>query len=325
MRRRDFITLLGGAAAWPLPARAQQPAKILVGWLSTASAAGSAYQLAAFRDGLREAGFVEGQNVVIEYRWADDHAERLPAMAADLVGRQVGALVVGGGTAAALAAKAATKTTPIVFVVAADPVRAGIVASLNRPGSNMTGIVGFADLLITKRLESLTELLPNARVFGALLNASNPNSESRAGDLQTAAKALGRDIRLVWASSPDGLDKAIAGAAEQKLEALVVQNDSLFTDRHDVIDLAADYRIPAIYESREDAMAGGLVSYGPDVVFEYRTLGSYTGRILKGEKPADLPIMQPTRFELVINLKTAKALGLTVPPNVLAIADEVIE
>jgi putative ABC transport system substrate-binding protein len=246
-------------------------------------------------------------------------------MAADLVGRQVGALVVGGGTAAALAAKAATKTTPIVFVVAADPVRAGIVASLNRPGSNMTGIVGFADLLITKRLESLTELLPNARVFGALLNASNPNSESRAGDLQTAAKALGRDIRLVWASSPDGLDKAIAGAAEQKLEALVVQNDSLFTDRHDVIDLAADYRIPAIYESREDAMAGGLVSYGPDVVFEYRTLGSYTGRILKGEKPADLPIMQPTRFELVINLKTAKALGLTVPPNVLAIADEVIE
>jgi putative ABC transport system substrate-binding protein len=325
VRRREFITLLGGAAAaWPLAARAQQPKMREIGWLSPASAADSADRLAAFLDGLKEAGFVEGRTVAIEYRWADDHTERLPALAAELVSRNVAVLGTGSGTSAALAAKAATSTIPIVFVIAADPVRAGLVTSLNRPTGNITGIVGFTDLLITKRLELLTELMPGVRVVGALLNAANPNSEVRSQDLQAAGGLLGRDMRLLWARSPDELEKVIADAIQQKIEAIVVQNDTLFIGRR-IVDLTARYRLPVIFETREEVLAGALASYGPSNTLRYRLAGDYVGRILKGAKPADLPVMQPTKFELVINLKTAKALGLDVPPMLLARADEVIE
>jgi putative ABC transport system substrate-binding protein len=326
MRRREFITLLGGAAAWPIAARGQQAAMPVIGWLSVTRAEGYADRVAAFRDGLREAGFVEGQNVIVEYRWADDHDERLPGLAADLIRRGVAVLVTGGGTSTALTAKAASATIPIVFVVAADPVRAGIVASINRPGGNITGVVGFTDSLIAKRLELLAELVPTASIIGALLDRKNPNAENRSKDLQAAARVLGREIRFMWAGSPGELDKLIAAAVEQRVGALVVQNDPMFNSQRDrIVALAARYRLPAIYETREDAMAGGLVIYGPSTPFRYRQLGIYAGRILKGEKPGDLPIMQPTKFELVINLKTAKALGLPIPDKLLALADEVIE
>jgi putative tryptophan/tyrosine transport system substrate-binding protein len=326
VKRREFITLLSGAAVWPLAARGQQAAMPVIGWLSVTRAEGYADRVAAFNDGLNETGFGEGQNVVVEYRWADDHDERLSALAADLVRQRVAVLVAGGGTSTALAAKAASATIPIVFVIAADPVRAGIVGSLNRPGGNITGVVGFTDSLIVKRLELLTELVPGASIIGALLNRRNPNAENRSKDLQAAARVLGREIRFVWASSPDELDNRIAAAIEQRVGALVVQNDAMFTSHRDrIVELAARHRLPTIYETREEAMAGGLVTYGASTRFRYRQLGIYTGRILKGEKPGDLPIMQPTKFELIINLKTAKALGLPVPDKLLALADEVIE
>ncbi len=327
MKRREFISLLGGAAAaWPLAARAQQPAMPVIGWMGSTSAEGFADRVAAFREGLKEVGFIEHQNVTIEYRWADDHNERLPELAADLVGRHVAVIVTGGGTPTALAAKAATATTPIVFVIAADPVRTGLVASLNRPGGNITGIAGFTDVLVTKRLELLTELLPNASVFGMLLNPSNPNSEIRSSDMRAAARVVGRQIRFVGASSQSELEKAFTTALEQGVGALVVQNETLFNSRRDqVVGLAARYRLPTIYETREDVTAGGLMSYGPRTSDRYRLLGIYTGKILKGERPADLPVMRPTKIDLIINLKTAKALGLDVPPMLIARADEVIE
>jgi putative ABC transport system substrate-binding protein len=326
MRRREFIMLVSGAAAWSRVARAQQPAMPVVGWLSVTRAEGYTDRVAAFRDGLREAGFVERQNVIIEYRWADDYGERLPALAADLVQRPVTVLVTGGGTATALAAKAASDTVPIVFVIAADPVRAGIVASLNRPGGNITGISGFTDLLIAKRLELLTELVPTASIIGALLDRRNPNAENRSKDLQAAARVLKREMRPLWASAPDELDKLVAAAIEQGVGALVVQNDPMFNSHRDrIVELVARHRLPAIYETREDAMAGGLVTYGPSAPFRYRQAGIYAGRVLKGEKPGELPIMQPVKFELILNLKTAKAISLDVPPTVLARADEVIE
>src|SRR5262245_3388352 len=327
MRRREFITLLGGAAAgWPLAARGQQSAMPVIGWMGIPSARRYADRVAVFREGLEEAGFVESQNVAIEYRWADDHNEKLPELAAELVARDVTVIVVGGGTPAALAAKAATTTTPIVFTIAADPVRAGLVRSLSRPGGNITGIAGLTDELITKRLELLTELVPKMSVLGALINPSNPNAESRAKDLRAAAPVLGRQIQVVGASTGSELDNAFTTALAQGVEALVVQNDALFSSRPaQVAGLAMRHRLPAIYENREDVAAGGLMSYGPSWRERYRLLGSYTARILKGEKPADLPVIQPTKFELVINLKTAKALGLEVPPTLLARADEVIE
>jgi putative ABC transport system substrate-binding protein len=326
MKRRAFIAGLGGAVTWPVVARAQQPAMPVIGWLCVVSAGGYADRVAVFREGLKEAGFVENQNVTIEYRWADDHVERLPGLAAELLARRVAVLVAGGGTSTALAAKAATTTTPIVFTTGGDPVRAGVVRSLNRPGENITGISALTDALITKRLELLTELVPGASVIGILINPSNPNSQNRANDLRAAAQLLGRQIRVVGASSGDELDHAFTAAGEQGVNALVVQNDAVFNSRPDELaGLAMRHRLPAIFENQADAAAGGLMSYGPGWRERYRLLGSYTGRILKGEKPADLPVTQPTKFELVINLKTAKALGLTVPPALLARADAVIE
>ena len=326
MRRREFIGLIAGAAAWPVAARAQHTVIPVIGWMSITSAGRYADRVVVFREGLKEVGLVEGQNVTIEYRWADDHHERLPELAAELVARQVAVIVTGGGTHTALAAKTATTTIPIVFTIAADPVRAGLVRSLSRPAGNITGIGGLTDMLITKRLEMLTELVPNASNVGALLNPSNPNSKNRLDDLRAAARVFGREIRLMGASSGGELDNAFVTAAAQGVQALVVQNDALFSSLPDqVAALAMRYRLPAIFENHEDAAAGGLMSYGPSWRERYRLLGNYTGRILKGEKPRDLPIVQPAKFELVINLKTARAFGLTVPPTMLTRADELIE
>jgi len=327
MRRRDFIKATAGSViAWPLAAGAQQPARPVIGWLGVTSAGRYTDRVAAFREGLKEVGFIENQNVTVEYRWADDRNERLPELAAELVARQVRVIVTGGGTHTVLAAKAATTTIPIVFTIAADPVRAGLVRSLNRPGENITGIAGLTDLLIVKRLELVTELIPNVSVIGALVNPGNPNSKNRASDLQAATTKLGRQIRIVGASSGAELENAFTTAVTQGVEVLIVQNDALFSSRSDqLVALAMRHRLPAIYENHEDAAAGGLISYGPSWKERYWLLGSYAGRIIKGETPADLPVMQPTKFELVINAKTAKMLGLTVPPTLIARTDEVIE
>jgi putative ABC transport system substrate-binding protein len=327
VKRREFITLVGGAVAWPLAARAQPaPALPVIGWLGASSAESWRDRLADTREGLKEQGFVERQNVIIEYRWANDHYERIPQLAADLVRQRVNLIVTGGGTATALAAKAATTTIPIVFAIAADPVRAGLVASLNRPGGNVTGIVGLTDALIAKRLELVTELLPNIAVIGALLNPNNPNSEARSRDLHAAAGVVGRQIRVLYAGNRGEIDKAFTSAVEQRIGALVIQNEILFiAQREQIVVLAARHRLPTIQETREYAAAGGLISYGPSIADRYRMLGSYAGRVLKGERPADLPVVQPAKFELVINLNTAKAIGLEIPPTLLARADEVIE
>jgi putative ABC transport system substrate-binding protein len=325
MRRREFIVGLG-ALPWPIAARAQQSPILVIGWMSSPSARRYADRVAAFHEGLKEVGFIENHNFKIEYRWADDHNERLPELAAELVARRVAVIVAGGSTSTALAAKAATTTIPIVFTTAADPVRAGLVRSLNRPGGNLTGIAGFTDLLIVKRLELIVELMPSASLIGALINPDNPNAENRAHDLRLAASTLGRQIRVVSASSGAKLDSAFKTAAAQGVQVLIIQNDGLFSSRPEQLaGLAMLHRLPAIYENHEDAAAGGLISYGPSWKERYRLLGSYAGRILKGEKPSDLPVQAPTKFELVINLNTAKALGLTVPPALLARADEVID
>jgi putative tryptophan/tyrosine transport system substrate-binding protein len=326
MRRRDFITLVGGtAAAWPLTARAQQPRLPAIGWLASTTAEGFADRLNIFRDRLKEAGFVESQNLTIKYRWADDRNDRLPALAADLVSMRV-SVIVCVGAPTALAAKAATTVIPIVFVIAADPVRAGIVGNLNRPNGNITGIASFADQLITKRLELLAELVPNATIIGALLNPDNPVSQNRSKDLMAAARAVGRELRIVFASNASQLEKAFSSAVEQRVGALVVQTDAVFVGHRDqIVALASRSRLPAIYETRDEVIAGGLVSYGPSTTERYRLLADYTVKILKGEKPQNLPVARPTQFDLIINLKTAKALGLTTPGTVLARANEVIE
>ena len=326
MKRRELLTFLAGVVAYPPLLRAQQAEKPVIGWMSSPSARRYADRVTAFREGLKELGFVENHNVTIEYRWADDHNERLPELAAELVARRVAVIVTSGSTSTALAAKAATTTIPIVFTTAADPVRAGLVRSLNRPGGNITGIAGFTDLLIVKRLELIIELMPNASVIGALINPDNPNSENRANDLRAAASALRRQFRIVGASSGAELEKAFTTAVAQGVEVLIVQNDGLFSSRPDQLaGLATRHRLPGIYENHEDVVAGGLISYGPSWKERFRLLGTFAGRVLKGEKPADLPVMQPTKFELVINAKTAKALGIVVPPTLLARADEVIE
>ena len=327
MRRREFITLLGGAAAscfWPLAARAQSTPVPVIGYLSGREA--NAELEAAFHRGLKEAGFLETQNVKIEYRWAQGRYDQLPALAADLARRPVDVIVASGGTLSALAAKAATTTIPVVFVTGGDPVKFGLVASLNRPGGNLTGISFLINLLTAKQFELLHEMVPKVELFGFLVNPTNPNTESDTRNARAAADSLGLRLRVLNASSEHDIDSAFTSLVTQLVGGLLVSTDPYFQIRADqVAALAARHAVPTMYSFRENVTAGGLMSYAPSIADVTRQAGVYTGRILKGDKPADLPVMQPTKFELVINLKTAKALGLTVPPSILARADEVIE
>jgi putative ABC transport system substrate-binding protein len=325
MRRRDFLTVLGGAAAaWPLAARAQQPQ--VIGFLSGGSAWEFGYLATTFRQGLGDTGYVDGRNMSIESRWAEGHYDRLPTLAADLVGRRVAVLAATGGITSVVAAKAATATIPIVFTAGADPVKMGIVASLNRPGGNVTGVTFFNNVLGPKRLQVLHALAPKATVVGMMVNPKNPNSEFDLQDVQAAARPLGIRIFAVTANNEREFDAAFAGLVEQRAGALMVSPDPFFLSRRDqLVALAAHHAVPAIYEIREFAVAGGLVSYGTDIAQAYRQVGIYAGRILSGEKPGDLPVQQSTKFQLVINLKTAKTLGVEIAPTLLAIADEVIE
>jgi putative tryptophan/tyrosine transport system substrate-binding protein len=326
MRRREFVTIIAGAAVWPLAARAQQPAVPVVGFLRSTSANASIDLVAALRRGLAEAGYTEGQNIAIEYRWAENRDERLPALAADLVRRQC-ALIVAGGNAAAHAAKAATATIPIVFATGDDPVKVGLVARLNRPGGNITGISFFnsADLE-SKQLELLREVVPKAGVIGVLVNPTATTAESQESEAQIAARALGLQLFVVNAGSERDFDTAFTTLVEQRVEALLIVGNALFTgQRYRLVAGAARYALPTIYPLREFVAAGGLMSYGGSLTDAYRQVGVYGGRILKGEKPADLPVTLPTKFELVINLQTAKGLDIEIPPMLLARADEVIE
>jgi putative ABC transport system substrate-binding protein len=326
VKRRAFITLLGGAAAaWPLAAWAQQPAMPVIGWLSTKAPGADPHLLAAFRRGLKETGYVEGQNVAIEYRWAYNQYDRLPALAADLVGRQV-TVIAAIGSPSAPAAKAMTTTVPIVFIIGFDPVEVGLVTSLARPGGNLTGVTVLGVELGSKRLELLHELLPTANIVSALVNPNTTAAETQSTDLQTAARALGLKLRILHASTERDLDTVFATLLQLGPGGLVVGNDPFFTTRSEQLAaLALRHAVPAIFQYREFAVAGGLMSYGGNLTDNYRLTGVYTGRILKGEKPADLPVQQSTKVELIINLRTAKALGLDVPPSLLARADEVIE
>jgi putative tryptophan/tyrosine transport system substrate-binding protein len=327
MRRREFIALLGGAAAaWPLAARAQQPAMPLIGYLSSASPDQDAGRLRGFRQGLSEAGYVEGRNVTIEYRWAEEQFDRLPALAADLVRRQVAVIAQAGHVLGVLAAKAATKTIPIVFMTGVDPVAFGLVTSLNRPGGNLTGVTTLSIELEPKRLELLHGLVPAATTIGALFNQTHPNAEARSRDLQAAARTLGLGLHILNASSENDFDSVFAKLAELQAGGLVIATDGLFISRSEPLAaLTVRHAVPAIFQFRTFAAAGGLMSYGGSLVDMYSRSGIYTGRILKGEKPADLPVQQSTKAELIINMKAAKALGLTVPLPLLGRADEVIE
>ena len=326
MKRREFIALVGAAAAWPLAARAQQSTMPLVGFLSSTSPELTAHLVAAFRRGLGETGHVEGQNMAIEYRWAENQNNRLPALAADLVGRRMAVIATHGGTISAQAAKAATTTIPIVFVVGVDPVATGLVRSLNLPGGNATGVSPLSSALGPKRLELLGELVPKASTVAMLVNPKNPTAEDQTDEMLKAARTIGRHLEIIPASTRGDFEAAFAAAVEKRAGALIVGSDGLFSgQRHQLVALAARHAIPTIYNFRESAMAGGLMSYGASQTDAFRQAGVYTGRVLKGAKPAELPVMQATKFELMINLKTAKALGLTVPPTLLARADEVIE
>jgi putative ABC transport system substrate-binding protein len=327
MRRREFITLLGGAAAaWPVAARAQQPAMPVIGLLHPGSPEANAKYVAGFRKGLAEVGFVEGGNVAIEFRWGHGEVGRLPELAADLASRRVAVIVTPGGVAAALAAKAETATIPIVFVFGVDPVQAGLVASLNRPGGNVTGITSMNSGLAAKQLGLLHQLLHRDARFAVLINPGNPQIGSALAAVQAAAAALGQQVEIVPAPTTRDISGAFGNAVRKRADALLISPDPMFTSRPvQLATLATRHALPAIYALREFADVGGLMSYGSNFTDLYRQAGIYTGRILKGEKPADLPILQATKFELVLNLQTAEALGVEVPATLLAVADEVIE
>jgi putative ABC transport system substrate-binding protein len=326
MKRREFITLLGGAAAWPLAARAQQPAMPVVGFLNARSPIDTAHLVAAFRRGLAENGYVEGQSVTIDYRWASGQPDRLPAMAMELVDRPVVVLAATGGENSAMAAKAATSTIPIVFAVGSDPIKLGLVASYNRPGGNVTGINILTTTLEAKRLGLLHELVPQAATVGVLLNPNWPPSANQLRDVQDAARVVGLQINVLRASTDQEIDAAFETVAQQRIAALAVTGNPFYdTRREKLVALAARHAVPVIYQFREFTAAGGLMSYGIDLPDAYRQVGVYVGRVLKGAKPADLPVLQPTKFEFVINLKTAKALGVKFSDNLMSLADEVIE
>jgi putative ABC transport system substrate-binding protein len=326
MQRRHLVALLGGATAWPHIGHGQQPAMPVIGFLSGASPGPFAGLVAAFRLGLNDTGFVEGQNVAIEYRWAEGRFDRLPQMANDLVARQVAALVATAGDRSALSAKAATATIPIVFSSGGDPVATGLVASLSRPGGNLTGVSLFTTLLEAKRLGLLHEALPAATNIAYLVNPGNSNTQALVRDAEDGARRAGVRLVVVQAQAEGEFDAAFAGLVQQRASALAVGTGAFFnSQRERLVALAARHKMPAIYEFREFALAGGLMSYGTHLGEMYRQIGVYTGRILKGAKPGELPVLQPTRFELVINLKTAKALGITIPQGMLLRADEVIQ
>jgi putative ABC transport system substrate-binding protein len=325
MRRREFIGIFGATALSPLAARAQQPAKPVVGFLNVGKSEANASLQGAFRRGLKEAGYTEGQNVTVEYRWADGRFDRLPSLAADLVHRQV-MVIAATTTPGALAAKATGTTIPIVFETAGDPIKLGLVKSLNHPGDNVTGITQLSSELISKRLGLLHELIPAAKVVGLLVDQADPRAETQVADMQEAARDLDLQIHILNASNEDEIDKAFANVSQVGARGLLVGTGEFLRRRAEqVVRLAAQQNLPAIYQYSDFAKLGGLISYGTDLIDSYRQAGVYTGRVLKGEKPGDLPVLQAVKFDLVINLKTAKALGLTIPPGVLAIADEVIE
>jgi ABC-type uncharacterized transport system substrate-binding protein len=328
MRRREFILALGGAATWPLGTRAQQPAMPVIGFLSSGGGARfyeSRGRVPPFRRGLGETGFVEAKDVAIEYRWADGQYDRLQSMAADLVSQRV-AVIVAGGPPAASAAKAATSVIPIVFTTGDDPVQAGLVSNLNRPGGNVTGVHLFLSNLSAKKLGLLRDLLPQATAIAGLFNPANRNDDVQVKDLQAAGKASGLRVQIAHASNDEEVESAFATLSKQQISAIIVGSDPYYTSRRaKIVTLAARYAIPAFYELRDFVDDGGLISYGTDINDGYRQAGTYAGRILKGEKPGDLPVLQSTKFQFVINLKTVKALGISVPANLLTLADEVIE
>jgi ABC-type uncharacterized transport system substrate-binding protein len=327
MRRREFVSLFGGAAAgWPLAVQAQQPPMPVIGFLSTTSAAPFAHLITAFRQGLLAAGYVDGRNVVIEYRWAEGQYDRVRALALDLVERQVAVIVTTGGETSAVAAKAATASIPIVFNTGTDPVRIGPVASLSRPGGNATGVNIFTTELAEKRLGLLLDVVPAAATIAILLNPNFAPALANGREAESATRAVGKDIVVFNAASESEIDTAFVGVAQLASHALLVGSDPYYNSRREqIVALAARHAIPAIYEWREFAQAGGMMSYGTNLVDAYRQQGMYVGRVLRGEKPADLPVIQSSKFELVLNLKTAKSLGIVFLPGLLAIADEVIE